>query len=406
MMEEIVSRTDGRLRIVIAGAGYAGLHAAQRSGRWLETHDQVEMTLVDRNDYHQLITELPRVATGTLEKSRVQIETDALLSRRVRFVQTRITGFDLVERSLVTDAGHLPYDYLVLALGSRPNDFGIPGLSEQVLSPYSADEAQQVWEAVSNSVRSAAAATDPGERQRLLTIVIGGGGATGVELAGAFAEGLPDLAREYGSPPELVRVILVEAGNTILAGSSPGLIARAMSTLQELHVEVRTNTVVAEAVPHGFRIKNGMSIEGGVFIWAGGVKAPELVLGSGLPVGYNGRIKVDEYLRTVQHADIFVAGDLASVADARSGHALPALAQVALEEGAAVAHNLRATIEGRALEPFEFDNKGFVISIGNRAGAADVAGITLGGRLAHGLKDAIEWEYRQSVKYLHGFAAV
>src|SRR5262252_4500376 len=349
--------TGGKLRIVIAGAGYAGLHAAQRSERWLANHDEVEMTLVDRNDYHQLITELPRVATGTLEKSRVQIETGAVLSRRVRSVQTRITGFDLKERSLVTDAGRLPYDYLVLGLGSRPNDFGIPGLAERVLSPYSAEEAQQVWEAVTDSVRRAAATTDPGEQQRLLTIVIGGGGATGVELAGAFAEGLPSLAKEYGSPPDRTRVILIEAGNTILAGSSPGLIARATSTLHELNVDVRTNTAVAEAVPNGFRIKNGMLIEGGIFIWAGGVKAPELVRGSGLPVGYNGRIKVDDYLRTIEHVDIFAAGDLASVVDSESGHALPALAQVALQEGASVAHNLRATIEGRALEPFKFSDK-------------------------------------------------
>jgi NADH:quinone reductase (non-electrogenic) len=401
-----MSGTDGQLRIVIAGAGYAGLHAAQRSGRWLKKHDEVEMTLVDQNDYHQLITELPRVATGTLEKSRVQTETDALLSHRVRFVQTLVTGLDLGERCLMTDAGHLPYDYLVLALGSRPNDFGIPGLAEQVLSPYSAEEAQQVWEAVNNSVRRAASTTDRGEQQRLLTIVIGGGGATGVELAGAFAEGLPNLAKKYGSPPELVRVILIEAGHTILAGSSPGLIAKAMSTLQELKVDVRTNTAVAEAVPNGFRIKNGMLIEGGVFIWAGGVKAPELVRGSGLPVGYNGRIKVDDYLRTIEHVDIFVAGDLASVVDAQTGRALPVLAQVALQEGATVARNLRATIEGGTLEPFKFADKGFVVSIGDRAGVAELAGITIGGRLAHGLKDAIEWEYRQSVKHLHGFAAV
>src|SRR5262249_21830251 len=153
------------------------------------------------------------------------------LSHRVRFVQTRITAFDLAERSLVTEAGHLPYDYLVLALGSRPNDFGIPGLAEHVLSPYSAEEAHQVWEAVNDSVRGAAATTDRAEQQRLLTVVIGGGGATGVELAGAFAEGLPNLAREHGAPPDLVRVILIDAGNTILAGSSPGLIAKALSTL-------------------------------------------------------------------------------------------------------------------------------------------------------------------------------
>jgi NADH:ubiquinone reductase (H+-translocating) len=401
-----MSGPDRQSRIVIAGAGYAGLQAAQRSGRWLEKHDEVEMTLVDRNDYHQLITELPRVATGTRAKSRVQIQTDALLSERVRFVQTVITGFDLNERCLVTNAGRLPYDYLVLALGSRPNDFGIPGLAEQVLSPYSAEEAQQVWEAVNDSVRRAATTTDRGEQQRLLTIVIGGGGATGVELAGAFAEGLPKLAKKYGCPPELIRVILIEAGHTILAGSSPSLIAKAMSTLQELNVDVRTNTAVAEAVPHGFRTKNGMLMEGGVFIWAGGVKAPDLVRGSGLQVGYNGRIKVDEYLRALQRVDIFVAGDLASVVDAQSGRALPVLAQVALQEGTTVARNLRATIEQRALEPFKFGDKGFVVSIGDRAGVAELAGITLGGRLAHGLKDAIEWEYRQSVKHLHGFAAV
>ena len=401
-----MSGPDRQSRVVIAGAGYAGLEAAQRSGGWLEKHDEVEMTLVDRNDYHQLITELPRVATGTRAKSRVQIQTDALLSERVRFVQTVITGFDLNERCLVTDAGRLPYDYLVLALGSRSNDFGIPGLAEQVLTPYSAEEAQQVWETVNDSVRRAAAITDRGEQQRLLTIVIGGGGATGVELAGAFAEGLPELAKKYGCPPQLIRVILIEAGHTILAGSSPSLITKAMSTLQELNVDVRTNTAVAEAVPHGFRTKNGMLIEGGVFIWAGGVKAPDLVRGSGLPVGYNGRIKVDEYLRAIQHVDIFVAGDLASVVDAQSGRALPVLAQVALQEGTTVARNLRATIEQRALKPFKFGDKGFVVSIGDRAGVAELAGITLGGRLAHGLKDAIEWEYRQSVKHLHGFAAV
>jgi NADH dehydrogenase len=401
-----MSGADGQLRIVIAGAGYAGLHAAQRSGRWLEKHDEVEMTLVDRNDYHQLITELPRVATGTRQVSGVQVDLDTVLSDRVQFVEGTVTGFDVVQRRLVTDAGHLPYDYLVLALGSRPNDFGIPGLAERVLYPYSGEEAQRVWDAVNDSVRRAASASEVAEQQRLLTIVIGGGGATGVELAGAFAEGLPRLAMESGAPPELARVVLVEVGHTILAGSSPRLIANATRILHDLHVDVRTNTAVAEAMPDGFRTKNGMVIEGGVFIWAGGVKAPELVRGCGLPVGYNGRIKVDEYLRVIDHSNIFVAGDLASVVDAETGRALPVLAQIALQEGASVASNLRATIEGSPLTPFKFRDKGFVISVGDRSGVAEVAGVTVGGRLAHALKDAIEWEYRESVKHLHGFAAL
>jgi NADH dehydrogenase len=147
-------------------------------------------------------------------------------------------------------------------------------------------------------------------------------------------------------------------------------------------------------------------VEGGVFVWAGGVKAPELVADSGLPTGHNGRVKVDRYLRVLDHPDIYVAGDLASVVDPRSGHVLPPLAQVALEEGETAARNLDAELTGRPLEAFTFHDKGFVVSVGARRGVADIAGITSGGQLAHLLKDAIEWEYRQSVSHLRSWDPV
>ena len=127
--------------------------------------------------------------------------------------------------------------------------------------------------------------------------------------------------------------------------------------------------------------------------------------GSGLP-GHNGRVKVDRYLRVLDHPEIYAAGDLASVTDPRTGHVLPPLAQVALEEGETVARNLDAELEGRQLEAFTFHDKGFVVSVGTRRGVADIAGITSGGRLAHLLKDAIEWEYRQSVRHLRGWDPV
>jgi len=240
----------------------------------------------------------------------------------------------------------------------------------------------------------------------LLTLVIGGGGATGIELAGAFAEELPQLARQRGLPPDLPQVVVVEAGPTILAGSSSELIRRANELLAQLGVRVCINSMIAEAIPSGFRLKNGEIVSGGVFIWAGGVKAPEITVGSGLVVGHNGRIKVDKYLCALDHPHIFVAGDLASVVDPENGRVLPPLAQIALEEGNSVVHNLIASIEGRDLEPFRFANKGFVVSVGGRRGVADIAGRTVGGRMAHLLKDSIEWEYRQSVKHLRGWSAV
>jgi NADH:ubiquinone reductase (H+-translocating) len=399
--------TAGRSgQIVIAGAGYAGLHVALRLTAKLRSHPEMELILVDRHDYHQVITELPRVAGGTRAADAVRIPLQDMLARRVRFVQTEISGLDLAGRRVLTGAGPIGWSWLVLALGSGPNDFAIPGLAERTLSVYSASDAERVWEAVSTALTAAAAAGEPGRQRRLATVVVGGGGATGVELAGELAEVLPEVASGHGLAPDRPAVWLVEASPTILAGSSPQLIDKATRILSDLRVQVRTNAAIAAVTEDGFRLADGQLVEGGVFVWAGGVKAPELAADSGLPTGHNGRVKVDRYLRVLDHPEIYVAGDLASVTDPRTGHALPPLAQVALEEGETVARNLDAQLEGKPLEAFTFHNKGFVVSVGTRRGVADIAGITSGGHLAHLLKDAIEWEYRQSVRHLRGWDPV
>src|SRR6266542_850413 len=250
-MEDAVpaSNSGSSGQIVVAGAGYAGLHVALRLTAKLRNHPKMELTLADRHDYHQVLTELPRVAGGTRAAGAVRIPLQDMLAERVRFVQTEISGFEL------------------------------PGM-------------------------------------------------------------LPGAASGHGLAPGRPAVLLVEAGPTILAGSSPQLIDNATRILSDLGVQVRTNAMVAAAAEEGFRLKGGQLVQGGVFVWAGGVKAPGLVVGSGLPIGHNGRVKVDRHLRVLDHPEIYVAGDLASVTDARTGHVLPPLAQVALEEGETVARNL------------------------------------------------------------------
>jgi len=400
------SNSEGSGPVVVAGAGYAGLHVALRLTAKLRNHPAVEVTLVDRHDYHQVITELPRVAGGTRAADAVRIPLQDVLAERVRFTQTEITGFDLPGRRLLTEAGPIGWGRLVLALGSRPDDFAIPGLAQRTLSVYSAGDAGRVWEAVGRTLTAAAAETDPERQRRLATVVVGGGGATGVELAGELAEILPKVASRHGLPAGRPAVQLVEAGPAILAGSSPQLTGKATKILADLGVQVRTDARIAAATEQGFRLAGGQLVEGGVFVWAGGVKAPALVADSGLPTGHNGRVKVDRYLRVLDRPEIYVAGDLASVTDPRTGHVLPPLAQVALEEGETVARNLDAELTGQPLEAFTFHDKGFVVSVGTRRGVADIAGLTTGGRLAHLLKDAIEWEYRQSVRHLRGWDPV
>ena len=393
--------------IVVAGAGYAGLHATLRLASWLAAnHRDVGLTLVDKHDYHQVLTELPRVAGGARSADEVRLPLREVLDRRVTFVQATIAGFDFPGRRVLTSAGPLPYTRLVLALGSRPNDFGIPGLAERAFTLWSVDDAKRVLAAVDTQVAAAATATDEEERRRRLTVVIGGAGATGVELAGELAEELPDLAKRHDLDPALCRVILVDAGPSILAGSSPELVARATAILHDLGVIVRTNAAVARVEEAGVVLQGGEVVAGGVFVWAGGVKAPAVVAGSGLTVGHNGRVKVDQHLRSLDHPEVYVAGDLASVTDPTSGRAYPPTAQLALVEGEIVATNLFAELQGKPLEHFSYGDRPFVVSVGSRKGVAAVAGRSFGGRAAHLLKDAIEWEYRQSVKYLQGWTPV
>src|SRR5262249_2471042 len=162
--------------IVVAGAGYAGLHVALRLTARLRNRPKVELALVDRHDYHQALTELPRVAGGTRAADAVRIPRQDTLAARVRFVQAEITGFDLPGRRLLTGAGPIGWGRLVLALGSRPNDFAIPGLAQRALSVYSASDAERVWAAVCKALDAAAAAADP-EQQRRPATVVGGGRA-------------------------------------------------------------------------------------------------------------------------------------------------------------------------------------------------------------------------------------
>jgi NADH:ubiquinone reductase (H+-translocating) len=401
-----MTATPAPHQILIAGAGYAGLHVALRLSTWLERQPAVQATLVDQHPYHQVITELPRVAAGSRAADAVRLPVERLLAQQVAFVQARVTGFDVPGARLLTTAGELPYTRLVLALGSRPNDFAIPGLAERTIPLYSVEDAERVWQAAQDAVAAAAGEPDP-ERQRwLATVVVGGGGATGVELAGELAETLPELARRQGLAPEVPRVILVEAGPTILAGSSSGLVERALRILADLNVEVRTNARITQATADGLHLQTGEVVRGRVFVWAGGVKAPAVIAQSGLPTGHNGRLKVDQYLRVLDHPALYAAGDVASVVDPTTGHVLPPLAQIALEEADTVAQNLEAEVLGRPLRPFVLHDKGLVVSVGPTRGVAEVLGHPFGGRLAHMLKDAIEWEYRASVQHLRGWSPV
>ncbi len=398
---------DNHHEIVVAGAGYAGLRATLRLAAKLgDTHRDAKLTIIDKYDYHQVLTELPRVAGGQHPPSTVRIPLRRVLNKRVRFVQASITGFDFEQKRVLTDGEDIPYTRLVMGLGSEPNDFGIPGLLANSFTLWSVDDARKIIAAVDSNMAAAVNEADPAKKAQLMTVVIGGAGPTGVELAGELAEEMPRLARRYGLNPKLIHITLLDAMPTILPGQPQGLIDAGMRILGQLGVEVRLSAMIAKADENGYSIKDGSVISGGVYVWAGGVRAVPTVAKSGLTALGGGRIKVDEYLRAADRPEIFVAGDAAAVINPKTERAYPGTAQLALNSGQSIADNLLAEIEGRPLVPYEHKNLGAVVSVGPRSGVADVAGRTLSGLLAHILKDGIEWEYQMSVKHMSGWSPV
>ena len=393
--------------IVVAGAGYSGLRAALRFAAKLgDKHQDVKLTVIDKYDYHQVMTELPRVAGGQHPPSTVRIPLRRVLNKRIRFVQAGITGFDFEKKHVLTDGEDVPYTRLVMGLGSEPNDFGIPGLLANSFTLWSVDDARKIIAAVDSNMAAAVNEADQAKKAKLMSVVVGGAGPTGVELAGELAEEMPRLARRYGLNPKLIHITLLDAMPTILPGQPQGLIDAGMRILGQMGVEVRLSAMIAKADENGYSIKDGSVISGGVYVWAGGVRAVPTVAKSGLTALGGGRIKVDEYLRAIDHPEIFVAGDAAAVINPKTERAYPGTAQLALNSGQSIADNLLAEVEGRPLTPYEHKDLGAVVSIGPRSGVADVAGRTLSGLLAHILKDGIEWEYQMSVKHMSGWSPV
>ena len=390
-MQNIVSTsTAGRGgRIVVTGAGYAGLHVALRLTAKLRNNPVVEVTLVHRHDYHQVLTELPRVA-GLTRPAPARAHPAAGRAgpggplrpdRDQWFGPARPAG---AHRGGAEDR----WTRLVLALGSLPYDFAIPGLAQRALSLYSAGDAERVWVVVNKALDAAAAATDPERQRRLATVVVGGGGATGVELAGELAEILPDVASGHGLAPDRPAVLLVEAGPTILASSSPQLIDNATRILSDFPGRAGPHQRDGRRRGRGGLPAQGRPAGGGRRVRLGGWgEGADLVVGSGLPIGHNGRVKVYRHLRVLDHPQILtIRPGRPCPRPGCPAHRqlLPPLAQVALEEGETVARNLDAEVlQGPPLEAFTFHDKGFVVSVGTRRGVADIAGITGSGRLAH-----------------------
>lgn len=362
--------------VVIVGAGFGGLRAT----RQLRDAD-VRVILVDRHNYHLFQPLLYQVATAGLETEQIAKPVRAILRGQPNFEfrMAEVEGVDLAGRSVHTSAGDIGYDYLILAVGGETDTFGKRGVEQNGLGLKHLLDAVAIRNQVLCLFERAALETDPARRQALLTLVVVGGGPTGVEMAGALSE-LVHLVLAKDLPSldlTQVSIVLLEAADRLLPGMPARLAQAAVATLERKGVQVRLAAMVDDYDGEVVTLGGGERIAARTLIWAAGARAAPLVAKLGLPTARQGRVAVETTLQLPGAPEAFVIGDAAYLEDA--GKPLPMMAPVAMQMGDTAADNICRLLRGEAPVAFRYKDPGSLATIGRNAAIAHIHGLSLQG---------------------------
>lgn len=366
--------------MVVVGTGFGGLNCALRLA-----HQDVDVTVIDRDNYHGFWPLLYQVATGGLGPDDIARPARSLYAAHPNITARMgtVTGVDLDNKLVhAEDQRDLPYDYLVLAAGSASTDFGIPGVAEHTFPLKTLADAIGLRNHLLATWEAADAGVAP-DLTAALTVVLVGGGPTGVELAGAISELVSvNLPRDYRHlEHQQARVVLVEMNDSLLAGFAPRLQRNALRTLQDKGVEVRFGATLAEARPDGVTFADGSSIKAATIVWTAGVAANPLAAHLDAEKRRGGTVAVQPDLSLPGHPEVFVVGDLAAVPDRHDGQ-LPQVAQVAIQGGRHAARQIERLEKGQATGAFRYHNHGTMATVGRRDAVAELpGGLTMTGTL-------------------------
>ena len=365
-------------RVVIVGGGFGGLYAARALAR-----APVEVTVVDRRNYHLFQPLLYQVATAALSPSDIAAPIRRVLrgQRNTRVILAEATAIDVAAQRVVLSDGELPYDFVILATGASHAYFGHDEYARFAPGLKSIEDALEMRRRVLLAYEAAERAIDPAERRAWLTFVVVGAGPTGVELAGALAEiaghSIGDDFRAIDT--RAARVVLVEGLPRVLSAFPDQLSAKAVAQLERLGVEVRTGTLVTGIDAAGVTLGTER-LPARTVLWAAGVAASPLARSLGVPLDRAGRVRVEPDLTIPGHPEVFVIGDVAILE--QDGKPVTGLAAVAVQEGPHAARNVMHAVRGEPHEPFHYSDKGILATIGRAAAVASFGRVQVSGLVA------------------------
>jgi NADH dehydrogenase len=377
----------GKPRVLILGGGFGGMYAALEFERALARGADVDVTLVNRDNFFLFTPMLHEVAASDLDITNIVSPIRKLL-RRVAFFHGDIEVIDLAHQRVGLSHGHekhchsLPYDHLVLALGSTTNFFNIPGLAERAITMKSLDDAIVLRNRLIANLEEADFECAAPLRAPLLNFVVAGGGFAGVETIAAMNDFLREAVRFFPHLREdMLRIILVSSGKVILPELGEKLGTYAQRKLMEQQVEIHSNCKVTAVTDREVMLSDGTTVTTNTLVWTAGT-SPHPLLDTLPCPKERGRVLVNEYLEVPEWPGLWAFGDCALVPDRKTGKPHPPTAQHALREGRVAAQNILATIRGEPMKPFLYSTLGLLAPIGKRTGVANILGVNFSGFIA------------------------
>ncbi|GAB4072207.1 NAD(P)/FAD-dependent oxidoreductase [Barrientosiimonas marina] len=351
-------------KIVVLGAGYAGMMTTKRLTQKLSP-EEAEIVLVNKHNYHFQTTWLHEVAAGTINQNQARIMiSDVINPSRVNLIYDDVVEVKKDENRVVLANSEVTYDYLVISLGFETNTFGIKGMEKNAFSITDMDSSRMIREQI--EYQFAKYSTDPNPKDEDLTVLVGGGGFTGIELVGELAEKIPELCKKYDIDQNKARIVNVEAAPRVLPGFDDKLVAYAKKSLGDRGVEFREGAKISECKKNSFVIGEGDDMEeikAGTIVWTGGVTGSSVLSKSGFELT-KGKVTVNGDMRAPGQENIFILGDCAWVMDEEAGKPFPPTAQAAMQHADTCSDNLKALLRHQPLKKFIFDDKGTVASLG------------------------------------------
>jgi NADH dehydrogenase len=373
-------------RILILGGGFGGLYTALEVQKLLGGDPSIGITLVNRENFFLFTPMLHEIAASDLDFSHIVNPIRKLL-RKVEFFHGEVQAIDLQSRRVRLVHGperhlhEMEYDYLVIALGSTTNYYNIPGLAGKAVAMKSLGDAIHLRNRLIDLLEEADFECAVGSRHELLTVVVAGGGFSGVETIAAVNDFLRGSLRSYPHlAKSLIRVVLVHPGEVVLPELGPALGLYAQQKLAKRGVEIRVKTKVERISERGVQLDDGTTIEAKTVVWTAGT-SPSPVLGALPCAKEHGRLVTNPFLELPGFAGVWALGDCACIFD-RNGKPYPPTAQHAMRQGKTVARNIVATIRGWKKKKFEYSTVGLLAAIGRRAGVANILGVNFSGFLA------------------------